>query len=91
MAIAHFRAGGAHFLVGRFFGALDQATVRTKRLHGGKAMDVMHLIQNRQRQHVADTRDRFQTIQHSRIKLFGMLDDIVFKAVNLLMQMALTT
>lgn len=58
MDIADLLSARAGAFAGRFFGALDQTAVGDKVLDGGKAIDIVNLIEENQAENFADAMDR---------------------------------
>ena len=75
MDMAHLGATGPPSLAGGRVGALRQARIRRKLLHPIKAGDVVDLIENRQRQHFADARDRSQAVEGIAVMALGVADN----------------
>ena len=75
MDIAHLGAAAPQGLAGGRVGALHQARIRRTFVHPIKAGDVVDLIENRQRQHLADARDGSQTVERVAVMPLGVPHD----------------
>src|SRR4030095_16220950 len=62
---------GAKPLAGRFFGALDEPGIGGEILNPGKAPDVVNLIEQGERENLADAGKRAQALEHLRVMLLG--------------------
>src|SRR3990172_4741793 len=77
---AHFRctfpilAARPVLLARRFLGAAHQPGIGGKLLHPIEATDVVDLVENRHRQHLADARDRAQQLEALWLVLLGLGD-----------------
>jgi hypothetical protein len=79
MDVAHLRATGPELLATGLLGAFDQSGVGGKFLHAIEARDVMNLVENRQGEHLANTRYRPEPMERIGIVTFRLADDGQFE------------
>ena len=75
MDVAHLRAAGAELLAAGLLHALDQPRVRGELLHAIEARDVVDLVEDRQREDLADARHRAQPVERVGIVALRLADD----------------
>ena len=71
MHVPHLGAAGAEGLAARLFAAFHQPRIRGEFLHAIKPRDVVNLIEDRQRQDLADARDGSEAMEGVGIVLFA--------------------
>ena len=82
MDVAHLGPARPELFPGRLLGAFDQSSIRRELLDAIKARDVVNLVENGQREDLADARHRAKPMKRVRIVAFGLADDGEFEIID---------
>ena len=83
MNVSDLAAAVPQALAGGLLRALDEARIRGEVLDAGEAVNVVDLIEDRQRQDLADAGHRFEMEEARGVVLFDGTDDVPFELTDL--------